>query len=171
VGFSAVVSLGPNTAVDLAQVLDFLANDARTHSILVYMEGIRNARRFMSALRSAANAKPVVVLKAGRKPAGNKAALTHSAPSSAATMCSTPRCAAPARCGCARSCSCSRPPSAWPRATGRWAAAGHRHQRRRPGRAGGRLGQRDRPGAGQLGAESREALRAAVAAAGRRWPT
>ncbi|GKS91512.1 bifunctional acetate--CoA ligase family protein/GNAT family N-acetyltransferase [Acidovorax sp. SUPP2539] len=78
VGFSTVVSLGPNTDVDIAQVLDFLANDARTQSIVVYMEGISSARRFMSALRSAANAKPVVVLKAGRKPAGNEAAHTHS---------------------------------------------------------------------------------------------
>ncbi|OYU46080.1 MAG: GNAT family N-acetyltransferase [Burkholderiales bacterium PBB4] len=78
VGFSSVVSLGPHTAIDMAQVLDFLANDAQTQSIVVYMEGISNARRFMSALRSAANAKPVVVLKAGRKPAGNEAAQTHS---------------------------------------------------------------------------------------------
>ncbi|MEO7104942.1 MAG: CoA-binding protein, partial [Rhodoferax sp.] len=78
VGFSSVVSLGPHTSVDIAQALDFLANDAQTHSIIVYMEGITNARRFMSALRSAANAKPVVVLKAGRKAAGNEAAQTHS---------------------------------------------------------------------------------------------
>jgi acetyltransferase len=78
VGFSHVVSLGPNTSVDIAQVLDFLAADAQTHSIVVYLEGISSARRFMSALRAAANAKPVVVLKAGRKTAGNKAAQTHS---------------------------------------------------------------------------------------------
>lgn len=78
VGFSAVVSLGPNTALDLADALDFLAADPHTHSIVIYMEGIRNARRFMSALRAAASAKPVIVLKAGRKPAGNEAALTHS---------------------------------------------------------------------------------------------
>jgi acetyltransferase len=78
VGFSSVISLGPHTSVDIAQALDFLANDAQTHSIIVYMEGISNARRFMSALRSAANAKPVVVLKAGRKAAGNAAAQTHS---------------------------------------------------------------------------------------------
>jgi acetyltransferase len=78
VGFSTVVSLGPKTSVDIAQVLDFLASDAQTHSIVVYLEGISNARRFMSALRAAANAKPVVVLKAGRKPAGNEAAQTHS---------------------------------------------------------------------------------------------
>jgi acetyltransferase len=78
VGFSCVVSLGPNTSVDIAQVLDYLANDSRTHSIVVYLEGISSARRFMSALRSAAKAKPVVVLKAGRRPAGNAAAQTHS---------------------------------------------------------------------------------------------
>src|SRR5450830_56042 len=78
VGFSSVISLGPNTSVDIAQVLDFLANDQHTQSIVVYLEGISNARRFMSALRTAANAKPVVILKAGRKPAGNEAAQTHS---------------------------------------------------------------------------------------------
>ena len=78
VGFSTVVSLGPNTSVDIAQVLDFLASDPQTHSIVVYLEGITSARRFMSALRAAANAKPVVVLKAGRKNAGNQAAKTHS---------------------------------------------------------------------------------------------
>ncbi len=78
VGFSSVISLGPNASVDIAQVLDFLANDAQTQSIVVYLEGIGSARRFMSALRMAANAKPVVVLKAGRKPAGNEAAQTHS---------------------------------------------------------------------------------------------
>jgi acetyltransferase len=78
VGFSTVVSLGRNTSVDMAQVLDFLAADAQTHSIVVYLEGISNARRFMSALRAAANAKPVVVLKAGRRSGGNRAAFTHS---------------------------------------------------------------------------------------------
>lgn len=78
VGFSTVVSLGPNTAVDLAQTLDFLATDPATDSIVVYMEGIANARRFLSALRAASNTKPVVVLKAGRKTAGSQAALTHS---------------------------------------------------------------------------------------------
>ena len=78
VGFSNVVSLGPHTSVDMAQVLDYLANDPHTHSIVVYLEGISNARRFMSALRAAAHAKPVVVLKAGRQEAGNRAAQTHS---------------------------------------------------------------------------------------------
>ncbi len=78
VGFSLVASLGRGTAVDIAQVLDFLAHDAQTQSIIVYLEGIASARPFMSALRSAAIAKPVVILKSGRKPAGNEAAQTHS---------------------------------------------------------------------------------------------
>jgi len=79
VSFSSVVSLGPHASVGLAEALDYLANDPQTQSILVYMEGIRDARRFMSALRSAANAKPVIVLKAGRHSAGQAAARTHSA--------------------------------------------------------------------------------------------
>ena len=78
VGFSTVVSLGPHTSVDLAQTLDFLATDPATQSIVIYMEGITNARRFISALRAAATSKPVVVLKAGRKAPGSQAALTHS---------------------------------------------------------------------------------------------
>ncbi|MBV8123529.1 MAG: bifunctional acetate--CoA ligase family protein/GNAT family N-acetyltransferase [Burkholderiaceae bacterium] len=77
-GFSTVVSLGPNTSVDMAQVLDFLANDPQTQSIIVYLEGIANARQFMSALRMAANAKPVVILKAGRRACSTVAAHTHS---------------------------------------------------------------------------------------------
>lgn len=79
VGFSSVISLGPHTSVGLTEALDFLACDPHTHSIALCMEGISNARRFMSALRSAAYSKPVVVLKSGRRPAGSAAALTHSA--------------------------------------------------------------------------------------------
>ena len=79
VSFSTVVSLGSQTSVDLPDVLDFLAHDGQTQSILVYLEGIRDARRFMSALRAAASAKPVVVMKSGRRASGSQAALTHSA--------------------------------------------------------------------------------------------
>ncbi|HNL41822.1 MAG TPA: GNAT family N-acetyltransferase, partial [Ottowia sp.] len=78
VGFSTVVALGPHTGVTLADTLDFLAADRHTSGIVVYMEGIASARRFTSALRAAANAKPVVVLKSGRQAAGNVAAQTHS---------------------------------------------------------------------------------------------
>lgn len=78
VGFSSVISLGAHTQIGLWAVLDYLAHDRHTQGIVVYMEGIANARRFTSALRAAANTKPVVVLKAGRKQDGNVAAQTHS---------------------------------------------------------------------------------------------
>lgn len=78
VGFSTVISLGPHSVVGVAQALDFLANDPHTQSIVLYLEGIYDARRFMSALRAASISKPVVVLKAGRSEGGNQAAMTHS---------------------------------------------------------------------------------------------
>ncbi len=78
VGFSSVVSVGAHTGIDIAEALDFLAADACTHSIVVYLEGIASARRFISALRTAAHSKPVVVLKSGRRAGGNAAARTHS---------------------------------------------------------------------------------------------
>ncbi|MFP5461749.1 MAG: GNAT family N-acetyltransferase [Gammaproteobacteria bacterium] len=78
VGFSQVVSLGPNTVVDIAQVLDFLTTDARTKSVVVYLEAVRNSRRFMSSLRALATVKPVVVLKGQRDDAARHRLLTHS---------------------------------------------------------------------------------------------
>ena len=78
VGFSSVISLGSTADVDFGEILDYLIYDNRTHYILMYVEGIRNARRFMSALRSAARIKPIILLKAGRHEAGSVAAQTHS---------------------------------------------------------------------------------------------
>ena len=79
VGFSSVVSMGSSTDVDFGEILDFLVSDINTHSILMYIEGIRNARRFMSALRAAARIKPVILVKVGRHDAGSKAAMSHTA--------------------------------------------------------------------------------------------
>ena len=79
VGFSSVVSLGDAADVGFGDVLDYLAVDAKTESILLYVEGIRHARRFMSGLRVAARLKPVIVLKAGRHEAGSRAAVSHTA--------------------------------------------------------------------------------------------
>jgi acetyltransferase len=76
-GFSSVISLGNKLDVGFAEVLDFLTADPATESILLYVEGIRSARRFMSALRAAARIKPVFVLKGGRERAGSQAAVTH----------------------------------------------------------------------------------------------
>ncbi len=78
VGFSSVISLGSTADVDFGEILDYLIYDSRTHYILLYVEGIRNARRFMSSLRSAARIKPIILLKAGRHAAGSAAVQTHS---------------------------------------------------------------------------------------------
>lgn len=77
IGFSAVVSLGISVDVDFGEILDYLVTDPKTHSILMYVEGVRNARAFMSGLRAAARVKPVIVIKAGRHQAGVKAAVSH----------------------------------------------------------------------------------------------
>ena len=79
IGFSSVVSLGNADDVGLGDVLDYLAIDPRTKSILLYIEGVRHSRRFMSGLRAAARMKPVVVVKAGRHPQGSRAAISHTA--------------------------------------------------------------------------------------------
>lgn len=66
IGFSSLISLGRSTDVDFGEILDYLIYDDKTRHILIYVEQIRNARRFMSALRSAARVKPVILLKGGR---------------------------------------------------------------------------------------------------------
>lgn len=77
VGFSAIVSLGEAADINFGDLLDYLAQDAETSSILLYVEGISDARSFMSGLRIAARMKPVVVIKAGRHAEGSRAATTH----------------------------------------------------------------------------------------------
>lgn len=78
IGFSSLVSLGEMTDVDVADWLDYLATDPDTGAILLYLESVRGARKFMSAARQAARLKPVIVLKSGRAPAAAKAAASHS---------------------------------------------------------------------------------------------
>jgi acetyltransferase len=65
IGFSAAIALGQESVTRLPDVLDYLASDARTDSIALYLDEIDNGREFMSALRAAASVKPVVVLKTG----------------------------------------------------------------------------------------------------------
>jgi len=77
IGFSHFVSLGEHADVDFGDMLDWLASDARTRSILMYVESIEAARKFMSAARAAARNKPVLVVKAGRSDAGQAAAASH----------------------------------------------------------------------------------------------
>jgi len=68
IGFSAVVSVGREADIDFGEILDYLVADGRTENIFLYIERIRNARRFMSALRAAARCKPVLLIKVGRQP-------------------------------------------------------------------------------------------------------
>ena len=77
IGFSRLVSLGEHADVDFGDMLDWLASDAKTRSILLYIESIESPRKFMSAARAAARNKPVVVVKAGRSPQGQRAAASH----------------------------------------------------------------------------------------------
>ncbi len=77
IGFSSVVSLGGSSDLDFGEIIDYLANDPRTEHILLYIEGIRDARRFLSSVRAAARLKPIIVMKVGRHPAGSRAAVSH----------------------------------------------------------------------------------------------
>jgi acetyltransferase len=77
IGFSHVVSLGGMADVDFGDMLDYLALDRATRAVLLYIESVTDARKFMTAGRIAARAKPVIVIKAGRRAAGAKAALSH----------------------------------------------------------------------------------------------
>ena len=77
IGFSSMVSMGNMADVDLGDMLDYLAGDDKTRAILMYLEQVTDARKFMSAARSAARVKPVVVIKAGRHAEAAKAAQSH----------------------------------------------------------------------------------------------
>jgi len=77
IGFSKFISLGDSADIDFGDVLDYLASDADTHAILLYVEDIHHARKFMSAARAAARSKPTLVVKSGRAPEGAKAAASH----------------------------------------------------------------------------------------------
>jgi len=77
IGFSTVVSMGGAADIDFGEVLDYLATDSKTTGILMYVEGIRDARRFLSGLKAAARLKPVILIKSGRHEAGSKAAMSH----------------------------------------------------------------------------------------------
>lgn len=77
IGFSHVVSLGDMADVDFGDLLDYFAGDPKSRAILLYMESVTHAPKFLSAARRAARSKPVIVVKAGRHEAGSKAALSH----------------------------------------------------------------------------------------------
>lgn len=77
IGFSHMVSLGDMLDVDFGDMLDYLSMDGYNRAVLMYVEQVTNARKFMSAARAAARMKPVIVVKSGRYPEGAKAAESH----------------------------------------------------------------------------------------------
>jgi acetyltransferase len=77
IGFRYLVSLGDMTDVDFGDMLDYVATDAATKAVLLYVESVTSARKFMSAARAAARSKPVIVVKSGRHPAAAAAARSH----------------------------------------------------------------------------------------------
>jgi acetyltransferase len=78
VGFSAVVSTGSILDVDLGDLIDYFGVDAQTRSIVLYVESIKDGRKFMSAARGSARTKPIVLVKAGRFKESSEATLSHS---------------------------------------------------------------------------------------------
>ena len=77
IGFSHFVSLGDSADVDVADLLDWLGADPGTRAILLYLESVGRARKFLSAARAAARNKPVIAIKAGRFAEGARAATSH----------------------------------------------------------------------------------------------
>ena len=77
VGFSAFVSIGSMLDVGWGDLIDYLGDDARTRSIILYMESVGDPRAFLSAARRVALTKPIIVIKAGRTEAAAKAAASH----------------------------------------------------------------------------------------------
>jgi acyl-CoA synthetase (NDP forming) len=79
VGIEKFVSVGNQAVVDAFAVLDYLADDPRTESIMMYLEGVGDGRRFFESARRATQKKPVVLLCGGRTEAGSRAAASHTA--------------------------------------------------------------------------------------------
>ncbi|MBL8023025.1 MAG: bifunctional acetate--CoA ligase family protein/GNAT family N-acetyltransferase [Elusimicrobia bacterium] len=77
IGFSAFVSLGSMLDIGWGDLIDYLGNDPKTESIVIYMESVGDARSFMSAAREVSLSKPIIVIKAGRTDAAAKAAVSH----------------------------------------------------------------------------------------------
>ncbi|WP_461864883.1 acetate--CoA ligase alpha subunit [Thermococcus sp.] len=77
VGLSALVSIGNKSDLDDADMLDYFENDDNTGAILIYMEGVKDGRKFMETAKRVSMKKPIIVIKAGRSERGAKAAASH----------------------------------------------------------------------------------------------
>ncbi len=77
VGFSTFIALGSQTDIDFADLIDFLGVDPDTRGIVLYIDSVSNGRRFFSAARAFARAKPIIVVKGGRFAESAQACFTH----------------------------------------------------------------------------------------------
>ncbi|WP_048160212.1 acetate--CoA ligase alpha subunit [Thermococcus sibiricus] len=77
VGLSAVVSIGNKSDLDDADMLEYFENDENTGAILIYMEGVKDGRKFMETAKRVSMKKPIIIIKAGRSERGAKAAASH----------------------------------------------------------------------------------------------
>ncbi|MGC2433342.1 MAG: CoA-binding protein, partial [Desulfobaccales bacterium] len=77
IGFSHFVSIGSMADIDFADMIDYLGNEEKARSIIIYMENMTRHRKFMSAARSVSRVKPIIVVKSGRSQAAAKAAASH----------------------------------------------------------------------------------------------
>ncbi len=77
IGFSQFVSIGNSLDVDFGDLIDYFGEDDKTHCIILYIESIKNARKFMTAARAFARNKPIIVYKAGRFPESAQVATSH----------------------------------------------------------------------------------------------
>ena len=77
IGFSMFASLGSTLDIDCGDMIDYLGQDPNTKSIIIYMEDVHNARKFMGAARGFAKSKPIIIIKGGKYAAGAKAASSH----------------------------------------------------------------------------------------------
>jgi acetyltransferase len=77
IGFSQFVSIGNSLDVEFGDLIDYFGEDENTHCIILYIESIRNPRKFMTAARAFARKKPIIVYKAGRFPESAQVAASH----------------------------------------------------------------------------------------------
>ncbi|MFH1055977.1 MAG: GNAT family N-acetyltransferase [Candidatus Altiarchaeota archaeon] len=77
IGFSYFVSVGSMLDVDYGDLIDYFGRDSKTRSIVIYMESVKNAGKFMSAASGFAIQKPIVIVKSGRYEEGRKAVMSH----------------------------------------------------------------------------------------------
>ena len=78
-GFSKLVSAGNQADLDVADYLEYMGEDPETKSIVIYLEGFKDGRKFLKVAREIAAKKPVVIYKTGRHPGSNRVSMSHTA--------------------------------------------------------------------------------------------